>query len=63
MSTVTGWVLTLIMMTQPHVYIVYTEFSYDTVEQCVEARDTYRAQFEDDDPATHLVIGCEPRYD
>jgi len=56
------WVMTVILMYQPSVHIYYSEHGpYETVEACMAARAEALAAYEDDDPSTHVVIGCEPQ--
>ena len=56
------WVMTVILMYQPTIHIYMSEHGpYATAEQCMEARAAALAAYEDDDPSTHVVIGCEPR--
>jgi hypothetical protein len=62
-SEVTGWVLTMIIMYQPSIYISIDENVYETATQCMEARARLLEAYEDDDPSTHFVIGCHPSYD
>ena len=60
---VTGWVLTLIIMYQPAIYISIDETVYSTADQCMAARAVLLKAYDDDDPSTHFVIGCHPSYD
>lgn len=56
------WIMTVILMYQPSVHVYYYEHGpYETAEQCMAARAEALAAYEDDDPKTHVVVGCEPR--
>lgn len=57
------WVMTVILMYQPSVHIYYSEHGpYETAEACMAARAAaIEAYTADEDPDTHVVIGCEPR--
>jgi hypothetical protein len=62
MSIVTGWVLTMIIMYQPSIYIAIDERVYETATQCMAARAVLLEAYEDarNDRLTHVVIGCHP---
>jgi len=56
-----AWVMTVILMYQPSVSIYYYEHGpYATQEECMASRTAALAAYEDDDPDTHVVIGCWP---
>jgi hypothetical protein len=62
MLDVPVWVMTVILMYQPTVNIYISEHGpYATAEACMAQRAAALEAYEDDDPATHVVIGCEPR--
>lgn len=62
MFDVPVWVMTVILMYQPSVHIyIYEHGPYATAEQCLAARAGALEAYEDDDPSTHVVIGCDPR--
>jgi hypothetical protein len=64
-SEVTGWVLTMIIMYQPSIYISIDERVYETATQCMAARAVLLESYKEakDDPLSHVVIGCHPRMD
>lgn len=62
MFEVPVWVMTVILMYQPSVHIyVYEHGPYATAEECMAQREAALAAYADEDPKTHVVIGCDPR--
>ncbi len=56
------WVMTVILMYQPSVHIyIYEHGPYETAEACMAARQAALEAYADEDPATHVVIGCDPQ--
>jgi hypothetical protein len=57
----TTWIMTVILMYQPAVSVHIYQYEHPSLESCMAQREVALEAYRDDDPATHVVIGCEPR--
>jgi hypothetical protein len=58
----TAWILTLIMAWEPLYTVSINEHRYETIEQCMAAREQLLEHWKDADDELHISVGCSPEW-